>query len=586
MIRRPHRLALLSVFAAATALVAPHVAARDVSTKPASARSAARPNIVLIVLDDVGFSDIGLFGSEIATPNIDALARDGLRYNRFDSRAICSATRASLLTGRNNQTVRMEDLAATGKTPNPADQSASRGEMPTNAETLPQALRTAGYATIGVGKWHLSPNYDEEPGQERRSWPLQRGFDQFYGFLSGWTDQYRPQLVEGNEHLQPPSTPGYHFSVDIVDQAISRWDKSRLAMPDKPRFLYLAFGAAHSPLQVPARYIHRYEGVYDKGWDALRNDRFTKQKALGIIPAGTVLPSRNAGDAAWDTLDPQRRRVFARFMATYAGFLTHTDEQIGKLVTALKTSGEYDNTLFVFISDNGAASEGGPDGAFKNHYGDTTPIAEMDANLDKLGGPDLHPLYQRPWAMAGVTPFRRYKLWPYAGGVRTPLIITWKNRITAAGAIRPQPVDTIDLAPTILDAAGTHFHQAVGGVAQIPVAGRSIVSTWTSQRAATRPTQFFELRGNRAIRSGKWRAVAMHRIDTPYEQDRWQLFDTSTDFAENEDVARQYPQKLAELKALWTTEATRYSNPPVTDPVPLLYRFNRIDDAFESDGSR
>lgn len=577
MIRSARSLA--AALLAVSALVGPAQVTARPAKAAAPARPATRPNVVVIVLDDVGFSDLGAFGSEIDTPNIDALARDGLRYNRFDSRAICSATRASLLTGRNNQTVRMEDLASYAKKPDPADQSASKGELPVNAQTLPQALKAAGYATIGAGKWHLTPAYDEEPGQNQRSWPRQRGFDQFYGFLSGWTDQYKPTLVEDNRHLPTPDRAGYHFSVDITDQAIRRWAESRATAAGQPRFLYLAYGAAHSPLQVPASYIDRYKGRYDKGWDALRAERFARQKQMGIVPADTVLPERNVGDAAWDSLDPQRRRVFARFMETYAGFLSHADEQVGRLIAALKQSGDYDNTLFVLISDNGAASEGGADGQF-NHYSGKTSVAEMDAGLAKLGGPDIHPLYQRPWAMAGVSPFRRYKLWPYAGGVRTPLIMTWKAGIKAAGAIRQQPVDTIDLAPTILDAVGAHFDDAVNGVKQIPVAGRSIKATWQSPVAATRPTQFFELRGNRAIRSGKWRAVAMHRIDTDFEQDQWQLFDTSTDFAEANDVSARYPAKLAELKALWWKEARRYSDPPVTKPVPMLYKMNRIEDAF------
>lgn len=567
-------LGLLAASALATPALAQHARSKPAKSKPVRSKP-GRPNVVVIVLDDVGFSDLGAFGSEIATPNIDALARDGLRYNRFDSRAICSATRASLLTGRNNQTVRMEDLASYAKAPDPANLTASKGEMPANVEMLPQALRGAGYTTIGVGKWHLTPAYDETPGQNQRSWPLQRGFDQFYGFLSGWTDQYRPTLVEGNRHLPTPSAPGYHFSADITDQAIRRWS----AASGKPRFLYLAYGAAHSPLQVPASYIDRYRGRYDRGWDAIRDERFARQKAMGVIPRATALPPRDAGDAAWDSLDPQRRRVFARFMETYAGFMTHTDEQIGRLVAALKRSGEYDDTLFVLLSDNGAASEGGADGQFQ-HYTGRTSVAEMDASLDKLGGPELHPLYPRPWAMAGVTPFRRYKLWPFAGGVRTPLIVTWPAGIKAAGRVRQQPVDTIDLAPTILAAAGTRFHATIDGVAQLPVAGRSIVPTFASASAPTRPVQFFELRGNRAIRSGRWRAVAMHRIDTGYDEDVWQLFDTATDFAEANDLSARHPAKLAELKALWWKEARRYSDPPLTDPVPFLYKMNRMEDAF------
>ena len=432
----------------------------------------------------------------------------------------------------------------------------------------------------------MSPNYDETPGQNQRSWPLQRGFDHFYGFLSGWTDQYRPLLVEDNAHLPTPTTPGYHFSVDITDHAIRDWQAWRASASGKPRFLYLAYGAGHSPIQVPKQYIDSYNGQYDKGWDALRAERFARQKAMGIIPAGTVLPARNPGDTAWASLDDQHKRVFARFMQTYAGFLTHADEQIGRLIGYLKQTGQYDNTLIVLITDNGAASEGGQNGNFYEHYRDKTSVAEMDAHLAELGGPTTRPLYQRPWAMAGVTPLRRYKLWPFAGGVRTPMIMTWRKRIAAAGAIRQQPVDTIDLAPTILDAVGVRFHPVVDGVAQIPVAGRSVKATWASATAPTRSVQFFELRGNRAIRAGKWRAVAMHKLGADYASDRWELFDTQADYSESHDLSKLYPARLRELQQLWWSEAKRYSNPPVTDPVEMLYRFNHIDDAFLETGDQ
>ncbi len=571
---------LRQLVGATTGAVATLMPVSRVSAAAAANPPANRPNVVVIVLDDVGFADLGAFGSEIRTPNIDALAAAGIRYNRFDSRAICSATRASLLTGRNNQTVRMEDLASKLREPDPDDKSASKGEMPTNAETLAQALRHVGYGTDAIGKWHLAPDYDEAPGQNRRSWPLQRGFDYFYGFLKGWTDQYKPLLIENNARLPAPTAQSYHFSIDITNRAIERWRAGRAARPTAPRFLYLAYGAAHSPIQVPRSYIDAYRGMYDRGWDALREERFARQKRLGIIPATTILPPRNAGDVAWSTLDTEHHRVFTRFMETYAGFLTHADEQIGRLIDFLKQTGEYDNTLFVLLSDNGAASEGGANGAFWEHYSDSTPIAEMAANLEKLGGPKTHSLYQRPWAMAGVTPFRRYKLWPYAGGVRTPLIITWADRIKAAGAVRQQPVDTIDIAPTILEAVGTKFRDVIDGNEQIPVAGRSILPTWASPTAATRPLQFFELRGNRAIRSGKWRAVAVHRINTDFSQDQWELYDTEADFSEAVDVSARYPEKLRELQQLWWAEAQRFSDPPLTEPVESLYRANRIEDHF------
>lgn len=547
------------------------------SSPPAS----QRPNIVVIVLDDAGFADLGAFGSEIRTPHIDALARDGLRYNRFDSKAICSATRASLLTGRNNQTLRMEDLPSKLERPDPQDRSASKGEMPGNVETLATVLRNAGYAADAFGKWHLAPDYDELPGQNRRSWPLQRGFQYFYGFSRGWTDQYKPRLIENNTRLPAPTDPGYHFSVDITQRAIARWRSAAVSNPSQPRFLYLAYGAPHSPIQVPRSYIDAYEGVYDMGWDKLRETRLARQKALGIVPPDTVLAPRNKGDAAWDTLDARERRVFARYMATYAGFLTHTDEQIGQLIAFLKQQGQYENTLFVLLSDNGAASEGGPNGAFREHYADNTPIAEMDAELDKLGGPETHALYPRPWAMAGSTPFARYKLWPQAGGRRAPLIITWPRRITDRGGVRAQAVDVIDLAPTIAQTAGARFLRTVAGVRQIPVAGRSIAATWDSARAPTRPIQFFSLRGNRAIRAGRWSAVAVHRPGDDYAEDRWALFDAEADFSESVDLADRYSGKVRELEALWWTEARRYSDPPVTDPVLSLYEANRIADAFK-----
>jgi len=539
----------------------------------------AHPNVVLIVLDDVGFADLGAYGSEIATPNIDSLARDGLKYVRFDSKAICSATRASLLTGRNNQTVRMEDLASGKAVPDPTDLSASKGELPRNVETVAEALHRVGYSTTAIGKWHLAPEYDALQG--KLSWPLQRGFDRFYGFLSGWTDQYRPKLVADNASIPTPTTPGYHFSVDITDHAIAALDRQT----QSPQFLYLAYGAAHSPLQVPKSYIDRYAARYDIGWDALRAQRFARQKKLGIIPAHTVLPPRGAGDRAWSSLGDQEKRVFSRFMATYAGFVTHTDEQIGRLIDHLKRSGQYENTLFVLISDNGAASEGGQRGAFFKHYGDTTTVDEMAAHLDEIGGPTTLPLYQRPWAMAGVTPYRRYKLWPFAGGVRTPMIVAWPGRIGEVGGIRRQFVDAIDIAPTIVDIAHAPFSQSISGIRQIPVAGRSIRSTFASSTARVRDVQFFELRGNRAVTVGKWRAVAMHRLDTDFAIDDWMLFDTQKDPAETTDLAATYPEKIKQLKQIWWNEARRYSNPPVTKPNAALYRFNHIDDAF-ADESR
>jgi len=582
-VRSPQR-TLLSILAASTAVAGMLMTSFTAAGQtPAKTEKPQRPNVVMIVLDDMGYGDIGAFGSEIKTPNIDLLAYSGLRYNRFDTSSMCAPTRAALMTGRNNQTVNMEELPPKG-TPAPSPDTplgsgpANSGEMPMNAQTVAQALHTAGYATFALGKWHIAPEYKDAPERNQKFWPRQKGFDYYYGFLSGHSPQYHPDLVENNQELPKPNKPGYHLSVDLVDHAIDAFKQKS----DKPKFVYLAFGAAHSPLQVPKSYIEAYKGKYNQGWDKLRLERFERQKELGVIPANTVLPAREKGDAAWDSLDEQHKRVFSRFMETYAGFITHTDEQIGRLVEYLKSSGQFDNTVVMFITDNGAASEGGPNGGFRHAYMDKTTVAEMDAHLDDAGGPDTDMLYQRPWAYAGSTPFRRYKLWPYLGGIRTPLIVSWPKQIQTPGAIRHQYVSVIDLAPTILDAADTAFANEIGDVKQIPVAGKSFLPTFNSDTAKTRDIQYFELRGQRAITQGDWRAVAMHRMGTDYATDQWQLFNTANDYSESTDVAAKYPEKLEELKKLWQQEAQKYSNPSVIDPVPFFYKFNRMEDGFSA----
>lgn len=548
---------------------------------PGFARARRRPNIVLIVLDDTGYSDFGCFGSEIRTPNIDALAADGLRYTHFESRAICTPTRASLLTGRNNQTLGLADLPA-GKL-QPVGTGKDTGVLAANAETVAQALQASGYATCAIGKWHLAPDTEDGRSGNNASWPLQRGFDYFYGFASGWSDQYRPDLVENNAPLPKPHEPNYHFSVDIVDKAISRLGQARAETPERPRFLYLAFGATHAPIQVPQSYVERYGGMYNKGWDAIRTERFERQKQLGIMPASTTMPPANPGDEKWESLDPVKQRVYARFMQAYAGFLEHADEQIGRLVASLKASGDYDNTVFVLLSDNGASAEHGQTGSVGQLYPPAhLNAAELDMHLDDIGKVEIG--MQRPWGMASNTPFRRYKSWPFAGGVRTPLIVAWPGHLQGKGAIRHQAVDAIDIAPTLVDLAGSRFNPRYRGQPQIPVAGVSIRKTLFHPGAPDpRVVQFFELRGNRAIRAGKWRAVAMHRLGTPFEDDHWALFDTAADFAEADDLSDRYPAKVAELKSLWFREATRFGALPLSEGPDYVRKLDRYRDAFLKD---
>jgi arylsulfatase len=518
------------------------------------------PHIVYIVLDDCGFGDIGCFGSEIATPNIDALAAGGLLYNNFHSKAICSPTRASLLTGRNSHSVGMKELAGDDQ-----GYPSARGRITPAAATVAQILGSGGYSTYGAGKWHLVPGREMKASGDRTHWPLQKGFDRWYGFLSGWTDQYKPDLVEDNHALPKPNKPDYHFSVDIVDRSIGYLTDHVGADAKKPFFLYLAFGATHAPVQVPKRYIDKNISTYSKGWDAIRESRYRKQIENGVIPANTKLPPRNPGDPAWADLPEQDRAVFTRFMAAYAGFLEHTDEQIGRVVNWLKEKKLFDNTLIFLVSDNGGAPEAGTKGGFRRPYGDPTSIAQMHEHLDELGSPTTQPLYQRPWAMASVAPFRFYKLWPYNGGVQTPCVVSWPAGIKSPG-IRRQFIDCIDITPTVLDVTGIQEPSTFHGVCQIPMQGKSIRATFENPAAPDpRDTQYFELWGSRGIWHKGWKAVGIHTPKTSYDNDKWELYNLTEDFSESNDLAAKNPAKLEELKKLWWSEAEKNGVLPILE---------------------
>lgn len=537
----------------------------------AKGRQSQRPNIVTIVLDDLGFSDLGCFGAEIRTPALDALAAAGLRYVRFDTKAVCSSTRAAMLTGRNSHTVNMPDVPDVVQILKNDPKYAGSFAIPSNAENIAQVLKRRGYATWAVGKWHLIPMAQLDATSSKESWPLQRGFDYFYGFARGWTDQYRPDLVENNAYIKPDLPADYHLSTDLVDRAISLIETNSASPEAKPFYLNLAFGASHAPIQVPREYSAPYDTIYAKGWDAIREQRFERMKGMGIIPGDTQLPVRTPSDRAWADLSDDEKAVFARYMAVYAGFIEHCDRQIGRFVAALKAKGLFDNTLIVVLSDNGAAGEAGQEGEFEGLYRpNTLTPAEQRARIDELGTGKTQAEYPRPWAMVGSTPFKRYKLWPYSGGTRTPMIFSWPQKVRDGGAIRQQYVDVVDIAPTLLEAAGTNFDQTVNGVAQLPVAGRSFLPTVRHPKAPGRQVQYFELRGNRAITSGRWRAIAIHACGQPYEADRWELYDIETDFSESQNLASENPAKLAELKTLWHHEWARHGNPPLQEPLPFV----------------
>ncbi len=542
---------------------------------PRPAAPSGAPNVVVVVLDDTGFAHLGCFGSDIATPHIDQLAGNGLRFTNFHTTALCSPTRAALLTGRNHHSVGMRFLSNTD-----TGFSNCRGVITQRAATIAEMLRTAGYATFALGKWHLANMEDCSPSGPMTHWPLGRGFDRYYGFLGGATDQYSPELVVDNRVVEQPSDPAYHLSEALVDEAITMIVSHR-ATSRRPFFTYLSFGATHSPHQAPRAYIDNYRGRYDRGWDVIRTEWFARQRALGIVPPDAKLSERNWGVPAWDDLDAQTQELFARNQEVFAGFLEHTDAQIGRLTEFLADMGEIDNTLIVLLSDNGASQEGGQTGVVNEltHFnGIAVDAADMYALLDQLGGPNLYNNYPMGWAQVGNTPLRFYKQNTYEGGVRDPLVIHWPRGFAARGEIRNQYHHVIDVLPTILDAVGIDAPDTLHGIDQLPVEGVSMRYAFDTPAAPSeRTTQYFEMLGHRAIYHDGWKAVTLHFPHTPYDSERWSLYHVDDDFAENHDVSADHPDKLAEMQALWWEEARRYNVLPLDDRTIELFTLRRPD---------
>lgn len=530
------------------------------------------PNVVLIVLDDTGFAQLGCYGSDIETPNIDAIASHGIRFTNFHTTALCSPTRASLLSGRNHHSVGMRFLSNVD-----TGFSNCRGVITPRAATLAETLQAGGYATFALGKWHLANMEDSAPAGPMNHWPLGRGFDRFYGFLGGATDQYSPELSIDNHPVEPPSDPDYHLSEAMVDQAMGMVTALR-ATSARPFFSYLAFGATHSPHQAPAAYIEKYRGRYDRGWDAVRAEWFERQKGMGVIPPDAELSPRNPGIKAWDELTETQRRLFARMQEVFAGFLDHTDAQIGRLVAFLSDIGELDNTLIVLMSDNGASQEGGYEGVvneltFFNRMAQKAD--DMIAHIDGIGGPNLYNNYPRGWAQVGNCPLRYYKQNTYEGGIRDPLIMRWPGHIPA-GEMRDQYHHAIDVMPTILESVGLTAPETYKGIPQMPVEGVSMAYTFADAGAGSRrTTQYYEMLGHRAIYHDGWKAVTLHRAGDDFEDDVWHLYHVDEDFAEIHDVAERQPDKLAEMKERWWAEAGRYNVLPLDDRGTEMFLLRR-----------
>lgn len=526
------------------------------------------PHVVLVVLDDVGFAHLNCYGSTIETPNIDRLAAGGLQFVNFHTTSLCSPSRACLLTGRNHHAVGMRAISNfdTGF-------PHMRGAITPHAATLAELLRDQGYGCYMVGKWHLAPMHETGPAGPFRNWPLGRGFDRFYGFLQGETDQFQPELVEDNHYTVPPRSPeqGYHLSEDLVDRAIACAKDHVSTALQRPFFTYLAFGACHAPHQAPQAYLDKYRGRFDDGWDVARERWFERQKQMGVVPAHTTLPPRNPGVPAWSSLTPDERLLAARLQEAFAAFLDHTDAQVGRYVEALRAMGQLDNTLFVLLSDNGASQEGGVRGTLdgmRYYNGLQEPLADALGRVESIGGPDSHCNYPLGWAMAGNTPLRRYKQDTYAGGVRDPLIVHWPARIHDAGGIRRQFHHVVDIAPTVLDLLGIEVPATWRGVPQMPVHGVSMAYAFDrdAARVPTRKSvQYFEMFGHRAIWHDGWKAVCDHRAGGDYDQERWELFHLDEDVSEAHDLALQAPERLEAMVALWWEEARRHGVLPLDD---------------------
>jgi arylsulfatase A-like enzyme len=526
------------------------------------------PNVLLVVLDDVGFAQLGCYGSDIATPTIDALAEGGVRLTNFHTTALCSPTRACLLTGRNhhrNGLGRVADLAV--------GYPGYNGEIPEENGFLSEILRQRGYATYAVGKWHLTPDDETSMAAPRHSWPLARGFDRWYGFHGGETHQFVPALYHDNHSVAPPRTieEGYHLSADLADRAVAQLGDLRAVDVDRPFFLYFCTGACHSPHHAPRPWIDRYRGRFDEGWDRWREETFARQLETGLLAPGTELSPRPPWVPAWQDLPAEERRVAARFMECFAAFLSYTDAQLARVLEFLEQTGDRENTLVVLVSDNGASSEGGPTGSINDNRlqnFDPAGPAELSRRIEELGGPSAHNNYPWGWTMAGNTPFKRWKREVHEGGVADPCIVSWPGRLGSDGGVRGQFAHAVDILPTVLELAGIEAPAFIGHVPQTPIDGISFAPLLGPEGAGApghRTTQYFEMFGSRALYHEGWKAVTFKPIgplyddglnwNAPFDDDRWELYHVAVDPAEIHDLAAQHPERLADMVERWWVEA-------------------------------
>jgi arylsulfatase len=531
------------------------------------------PNVVIVLIDDMGFGHPSTFGGPIHMPTMDRMAAEGLRYNRFHTTALCSPTRTALLTGRNhhiNNAGAIMELATAfpGNT----------GIRPNSVAPLAEILRLNGYSTAAFGKYHETPPWESSVSGPFDRWPTHSGFDKFYGFIGGETNQWAPTVYDGTNRVEIPHDPNYHFTTDMTNQAIAWVNYQQALTPDKPFYIYFATGATHAPHHVPKEWIAKYKGQFDKGWDDLRERTLARQIEMGVVPAGTKLTPRPPEIPAWDSLTADQKKLFARQMETFAGFGEQTDHEVGRLVQALQDLGKLDNTIFFYIAgDNGSSAEGGPDGTYNETLalnGIVSDVSSQLKHIDDWGGPMTFPHFSIGWALAGDTPFQWTKqVASHFGGTRNGLVVRWPKGIQAKGELRSQFSHVIDVAPTVLEAAGLPEPTMVDGTKQYPMDGTSMVYSFNDAKAKERhTTQYFEMFGNRAIYHDGWVAATRHSIPwlmsdklPAFSEDKWELYNVNEDFSEANDLAAQNPQKLKELQDLFTKEAIKNHVYPLDD---------------------
>ncbi|MDP2202031.1 MAG: arylsulfatase [Methylicorpusculum sp.] len=529
--------------------------------------------MLLVLLDDLGFAGTSTFGGPVPTPTFEQIANEGVRYNNFHTTAVCSPTRTAIKSGRNHHVNNMGGIIETG-----TDFPGNTGQIPNNVAPVAEMLRLNGYATAAFGKWHETAAWEASMAGPFDRWPTRQGFDKFYGFLGGETNQWAPFIYEGTKPVELPNDPNYHFMTDMTDQAVA-WIKYQKALtPDKPFFTYFAPGAVHAPHHVPKEWIARWQGKFDQGWDTLREEILARQIEHGVVPAGTQLAPKPEAIPAWNSLSADEKRLYTRQMEVFAAFIEMTDYEIGRLIKAIEDTGQLDNTLVLFVyGDNGTSAEGGRNGMFNEYtYFNGVPeqVTEMLQRLDQWGGPETYPHMAAGWAVALDTPYQWTKqVASDHGGTKVGMAVRWPKGIQAKGEQRTQFHHVIDIAPTILEAAGLPEPKSVNGVKQRPMDGVSMGYSFNDAKAKERhTTQYFEMFGNRAIYHEGWFARTIHKAPwepkprRPLNDDSaWELYDTRTDFSLTNNLAAQNPKKLKELQALFLKEAKKNNVLPIDD---------------------